>query len=198
MTVKKKPESPGIASKASPRDTGPATSSSSQGGRAFKEYDLDADTATGSRTEPKPRSHFSEPAESSKREKHFNDLSYDGKPPKILRTPVFLTFAEAVDELAGKSKSEAVREKARRDIRRALREGKLRLGGYGVRSMVLGKKRQQQVRLKAKARKRAMLIWNEDRGKTVSDVAKSIGSQPEFSGVAERTLKAWVNNLKPK
>lgn len=173
MTVKKKPESPGVASKASPRDTGPATSSSSQGGRALKEY-----------------------AERSRAEKHFNDLAYDGKPPNIPRTPMFVTLAKAVDELAGKSKSKTVRDKVRREILNALKDGKLLLGGYGVRSMVLGTKRNQQVRLKAEARCQAMLIWTDDRDKTVSDVAKSIGSQPKFSGVAERTIKDWVSNLK--
>jgi hypothetical protein len=145
----------------------------------------------------KPRTVLESPREEEQARKHLVNLAYDGNPPKISRTPVFLTLDEAISELSGATTSKAMRDKARRTILKALKEGKLRLGGVGVRSLARKTKRAKQLDLKAKARSKALRIWDENRKASVKAVARKICDEERF-GSASSVVEKWIANLHPR
>jgi len=197
---KKKPESPGVASKASPGDTGPETSSSSQGGRADEEYAPDQGSANDLKDPPeiKEISLLREVHEAHLLEQGILERAYGRPPPDVAVTPLFLTLDESISVLSRGSKSTLMRDRARAKILRALQRGDVKLGGQGIRGMLRRTRSALNDDRRASACVEAMRIWMAQPKLPVSQVVKQIGIDNEFTGVSERTLRAWITDIKPR
>lgn len=143
------------------------------------------------------RSLLGEVADSERAKERARELAR-GEPLPKPRTGR-LTLEEAVDLLAGKGASGVTRDRQRRHILKAIREGKLKLPAASIAALgPTDAKRRGQRDRREQLRLRAMLIWDRDRSLSGAAVARQLAARKEFKSMDPRTIAQLIADLHPK